>query len=107
MNISMENCFIIFDPHRTMPVEKLIELIDSEIRVDYYITLFIANTCELLQGDNILSVEMLSKIGKYLRELKSKRKRERIFTELANIIRELALSFIPILDNPDFLKIWN
>lgn len=48
MNISMENCFTIFDPHRTMPVPKLIELIDSEMRADYYITLFIGNTCELL-----------------------------------------------------------
>jgi len=49
---------------------------------------------------------MLSKIGKYLREIKAKPKRERIFTELATIVRDLALSFTPLLENPDFLKIW-
>jgi hypothetical protein len=73
----------------------------------YYITLFIANTCELLEGENKLNVEMISKIGKYLREIKSKPKRERIFTELATSIRELALSFIPILENPNFLRVWS
>ena len=102
----MNNCFTIFDPQHKMSALKLTELIDSEIRVDYYITFFIVNTCELLEGENKLNVEMISKIGKYLREIKAKPKREKIFTSLAEQIRELALSFIPILENPDFLKLW-
>ena len=102
----MDNCFTIFDPQHKMSALKLTELIDSEMRVDYYITFFIVNTCELLEGENKLSVEMISKIGKYLREIKAKPKREKIFTNLAEQIRELALSFVPILENPDFLKLW-
>ena len=102
----MNNCFTIFDPQHKMPVLKLTELIDSEMRVDYYITFFIVNTCDLLPEENKLNVEMISKIGKYLREIKAKPKREKIFTQLATDIRELALSFIPILENPDFLKLW-
>lgn len=49
---------------------------------------------------------MISKIGKYLRETKAKPKREKMFNDLSNTIRELSLSFIPLLENPQFLEIW-
>jgi hypothetical protein len=49
MNIALENCYMIFDPRKQMPHTKLVELIDSEIKPDYYLTFFMVNTCELLK----------------------------------------------------------
>ena len=49
MNIALENCYMIFDPRKQMPYEKLVELVDSEIKPDYYLTFFMVNTCELLK----------------------------------------------------------
>lgn len=95
MEVAMDNCYLIFDPHRQMPREKLIELIDKDPDIYYYVTLFISNTCTLLEDE--LSVEMISKLGKYLREIKAKPKKERIFTECSDSIREMALSFVPLI----------
>ena len=106
MEISMTNCYHIFDPSAQLSRQQLIEMIDAEIRIDYYITLFIGNTVDLLEGDNQITVEMISKIGKYLREIKSKPKKERIFSLLSGKIRNIALSFTPILENPEFLETW-
>ena len=49
---------------------------------------------------------MISKLGKYLRELKAKPKRDRIFTALCTSIRNICLSFTPLLKNPEFFEIW-
>jgi len=49
---------------------------------------------------------MISKLGKYLREIKAKPKRERIFNKLTEDIRKMSLSFTPLLENPSFLEIW-
>lgn len=87
-----------------MTRHQLIELIDSDIRIDYYISLFIGNTISLMKDE--INVEMVAKIGKFLREIKSKPKRERIFTGLANKIRNVALSFTPLTENPEFIEIW-
>jgi hypothetical protein len=73
MEVAMDNCYLIFDPKRQLPRGKLIELVDSEPDINYYVTLFISNTCTLIEDQ--LSVEMISKLGKYLREIKSKPKR--------------------------------
>jgi hypothetical protein len=40
---------------------------------------------------------MISKIGKYLREIKSKPKREKVFKQLSQKIRDLSISFTPLL----------
>ena len=49
MEMAMDNCYLIFDPKRQMVREKLIELIDNTPDVNYYVTLFISNTCTLLE----------------------------------------------------------
>jgi len=95
---------LIFDPRRDLPREKLIELIDNKPDINYYVTLFISNTCTILEDQ--LNVEMISKLGKYLREIKSKPKRERIFTECTDSIREMSLSSIPLIENPAFWTLW-
>ncbi len=100
----MDNCYLIFDPDRKLPREKLIELVDTEPDINYYVTLFISNTCILLKDE--LNVEMISKLGKYLREIKAKPKRERIFKECTNSIREMSLSFVPLIENPGFWDLW-
>lgn len=80
-----------------MSRDKLIDLVDSEIRPNYYITFFITNTCELFQEeDTKLTNEILFKLGKYLREIKAKPKRERIFKEISDKIRNIAISFVPL-----------
>ena len=79
MEISINNCYLIFDPDQQLPREKLIELIDTEPDSRYYVTLFISNTCKMLPNELNVTVEMISKLGKYLRELKSKQKREKLF----------------------------
>lgn len=53
-----------------------------------------------------INVEMISKLGKYLREYKCKPKREKLFNQLCKDIREMCLSFVPLFENPEFLKIW-
>jgi hypothetical protein len=107
MENAMDNCYLIFDPRKELPREKLIELIDTEPNYNYYVTLFISNTCEMLPEENKITVEMISKLGKYLREIKAKPKRERIFSKLCNDIREMALSFTPLMQNPQFLDSWS
>jgi hypothetical protein len=52
MEIAMNNCYLIFDPNRQLPREKLIELVDTDPNYNYYVTLFISNTCEMLPEDN-------------------------------------------------------
>ncbi len=89
-----------------MSRDKLLELIDTEIDYNYYVSLFIGNTCDRLPEKNKINVEMISKLGKALREIKAKPKRHKLFTELSDSIREMCLSFTPILDNPEFLNIW-
>lgn len=107
MEVSMTNCYLIFDPTAQLSRQQLIDIVDTEVRIDYYITLFIGNTVDMLEGENQVTVEMISKIGKFLREIKSKPKRERIFTALSTKIRNLALSFTPLMENPEFLEVWS
>lgn len=52
MEIAMNNCYLIFDPNRNLPRDKLIELIDTNINVYYYVTLFISNTCMMLPEEH-------------------------------------------------------
>jgi hypothetical protein len=106
METAMDNCYLVFDPYRQMPREKLVELIDSVPDYNYYVTLFISNTCKMLPENQSITVEMISKLGKYLREIKAKPKRERIFSALCKEIREMCLSFVPLLENPKFLDTW-
>ena len=50
---------------------------------------------------------MISKIGKYLREIKSKPKREKVFKQISQKIRDLSISFTPLLQNELFYDIWS
>jgi hypothetical protein len=49
---------------------------------------------------------MVIELGGYLKSIKCKPKRTKIFKELSDSIRELALAFIPLLDNPEFIALW-
>jgi hypothetical protein len=86
----------------------MIDIVDRPVNPEYYVVLFFGNTCQLFKDkddSNMLTVEMISKIGKYLREKKGQ-PRNKLFTDLSNKIRELILSFCPILANPDFVALW-
>jgi hypothetical protein len=86
LETSMDNCYAVFDPAKTQTREQMIDLIDRPVNPEYYVVLFLGNTCELFrdkEDNNMLTVEMIAKIGKYLREKKGN-PRTKLFDKLSN-----------------------
>lgn len=49
---------------------------------------------------------MITKMCKYIRELKAKNKRKTLISSIGNKIRQACLGFVPLVENPLFLEVW-